>query len=54
MSNRENRDGDRQPWLEARLHRAHGGVVDEPLPADMVEMLRRLDAAAEPDEGSAS
>jgi hypothetical protein len=42
----------RVPWLEARLRRVHEGVVDEPLPNDMLESVRRLDAKTEPDDSS--
>jgi hypothetical protein len=49
MSNSESGETNHQLWLEPRLRRAHETVLEEPLPADMVELVRRLAVKTEPD-----
>jgi hypothetical protein len=51
MGNRESRDSDRQTWRDARLRRAHDGIVEAPLPEDMVTLLRRLADKTAPADG---
>jgi hypothetical protein len=53
MGNAAKQKSDGQPWLEARLRRTHERQINEPLPLDMVEMLRRLDAKTGPDDTAA-
>jgi hypothetical protein len=49
MSDRERGETNREPWLEPRLRRAHEAVLEEALPADMVELVRRWAAKTEPE-----
>jgi len=48
------REAGHQPWLEVRLRRAHEEVIKEPVPLDMIELLRRLDSNADADDDSDS
>jgi len=50
MDNRENRDIDRETWLDARLRRAHDGVIEAPLPEPIATLLRRLAEKTAPAE----
>jgi hypothetical protein len=49
MSDPESGETNHQPWLEPRLRRAHEAVLEEPLPADMVDLVRRFAAKTEPE-----
>lgn len=49
MTTRPKLSHDLQRQLGSLLQRAHAGVLDEPLPAHMRDLLDRIDGAGEPD-----
>jgi hypothetical protein len=49
MSDTASGETNHQPWLEPRLRRAHEAVLEEALPADMVELVRRWAGLTEPE-----
>jgi len=49
MTTRPKLSHDLQRQLGSLLQRAHAGVLDEPLPGSMRDLLDRLDGPGEPD-----
>jgi hypothetical protein len=54
MGQSRSREAGCQPWLESRLRRVNEEVIKEPVPPDMIELLRRLDASDDADDDSGS